>query len=215
MNNVKLQGIINRIYNGTGTTIVTLYIKREGRYGDEPVYDYPEVYFHGRRREVIEKFKKGDFVSISGRITSVKRYNPKTGNNELIQSIEGEFIDFAKNKMSKVFASCDAKAPCDFINEVYLEGSLLHLGFKELNNGREMMSILIRPLGSDQNIYCVDFGNVEKYEGVYQKDVVCLNCAISTKRVEKEDGSVRYYKSIVIKNAGRSNIPKEEPDAVR
>lgn len=204
MNTVNLQGIIRNIYTGERVTIMTLRIRESGRYQE---INFPEVCFRGKMRNIAKNFNEGNFVTITGCVKSLKKYNQKTGKNEWFTSIEAKTIFYAQNAMTRVFAG-EFEAPSEYKNDVYIQGTLLHIKKRTTLDGKPFVGVLVRPDGCDYNVYCFDYGNVEKWENMKKDDIVCLRCLFATRRHERE-GEVVFSKKLIVRNAGLAAEPIE------
>jgi hypothetical protein len=195
MNEFECQGKVTKIYEGDGSTIVTLYIK------GEKADNNPSFFFFGNMRDEVKNFQKGDSVNITGKIC-IRTMKDENEHNYFEQFAKGTAIKKAENEMTVLFGK-EMRGQCDYKNEALIEGTILSC--LERHN---VLSFLVRPLNEKSQLMIVSYApdsHKREFTRKYKKGThVCIKCELQTKTVIR-DGKPKYFSDLVMKYC---SIPK-------
>lgn len=181
MNSIELQGQIKSIYNGAKNTIVTLYIKGEGRRRN-----FPQVVFSGARRELVDGFVEGDFVKVDG---VIKTRGERLEDGRILhhQFIRGEDMMLFSDATEDTF---------EFKNECSLVGKI-----KKSKPDVNMVTLLVNPDDEKFNLWAFRYtDDVDSVlEDLAEDKVISAKCEMQTVRKEIR-GEVKFFENLVIKS---------------
>lgn len=181
MSTVVLQGQISRIFNGKRADIITLYVR--GRRTN-----FPQVIFTGAGRGLLEGFKQGDYVNITG---TLKTRGERQESGRILHS---QFIKCTDIALAEEVDNVD---DFQFINDIVVDGSIV-----KSSVGEKMITLLVNPDGERFNIwvfkYCED---PEAEIGDFEPgSKISAQCEVQTSRKDIR-GEIKFFENIVIKEA--------------
>lgn len=188
MNTVEIQGRIRDIFIGRNVVIVSLFIKGEKN-------NFPQVIFNFPERMLVENYKKGDFVNITGCI-KVRAVKKEDGKNYFDQYIRGFTIYPVGSEMSEKFGKT-LGGMYEYKNEVLLEGTVT-----SINTKHGVYNMMIKPHDDKFNVWCSNYylSSDEKTKDKFNVgDVVCAKCELQTNKKIKEGEKPKYYENLIIK----------------
>lgn len=180
MGTVKLQGQISRIFEGNRTSIITLYVKNRRA-------NLPQIVFTGRGRELLDGFKQGDYVSVSG---VIKTRGERQDDGRILHT------QFIKCEDISIVDEPEDGSAFPYINEAIVDGTIV-----KSTVGNKMITLLVRPDGEKFNIwvfkYCEDpDAEIENFE---VNSSISAQCEIQTSRKEI-NGEVKFFENVVIRD---------------
>lgn len=189
MNTVEIQGRIRDIFVGRNVVIVSLFIE-----GEKNKHNFPQVIFNFPERMLVENYKKGDFVNITGCI-KVRGVKSKNGKNYFDQYIRGFTIYPVGTEMSEKFGK-NLGGMYEYKNEILLEGTIT-----AINNEHGVFNMMMKPYDEKFNVWCSSYYfNVDKMKDKFSiGDEVCVKCELQTVKKVKEGEKPKYYENLIIK----------------